>query len=255
LHYKSFLDNVDDIIKEDFSISYTKEIESSLCVNLDGTSTTLFILVSDPKFFTPPENNSKRSGCAYYAGKYKDTFGQKTFDCIDSCIEITRDRVTSQNPEEIRDIFRSVEVFYSYEDTALTIEANLCGCPVVFLPNKYFESPLIKKEVCELGYSIGNTEAGLEYAKSTVDDARALLVEYYNSPWNFNSDSFIADSQKLARETEYSKMFAQKYFYRLSFISVLIVRIRQFNIYIKDFGVSWVASKLYKRIKSLRFKI
>ena len=40
--------------------------------------------------------------------------------------------------EEVRDLFWKTEAFYCYEDSALAIEAQLCGCPTVFVANEFF---------------------------------------------------------------------------------------------------------------------
>ena len=253
LHYKSFLNDINDDQLEDFSLFYTQRIRDKL-EDCSQKGESLFILVSNPWFFTPPPGrNIKRSGCAFYAGKYKDTFNQKTSDCTKSCVEITRDKSTSQSPAQIREIFRSVEVFYSYEDTALTIEANLCGCPVIFVPNKYLEVPLIESEMKKLGYTMGHSDAGLEHAKSTVDSARNSFINYYTSPLNLSDGSFIYNSQNLAKDTHYSKMFAKGYFYKQSSFSLIMITLHQMIAYIRDFGLFWFFGKVYKRIKTFRF--
>ena len=80
-------------------------------------------------------DDSKRSGFAYYAHKYliedRKVHDKLTNSGISLCQDIKR------TPGEIADILRSVKVLYIYEDSAIAIEAALCGCVVVFVHTEY----------------------------------------------------------------------------------------------------------------------
>ena len=97
----------------------------------------LFIPAVDTRIFYQPREAQERKGTCFYADKYQVAHKGKLFDITKDSLEITRDKPNSQSPKEIAEIFRRSELFYVYENTALAIEAVLCGCPVVFLPNAY----------------------------------------------------------------------------------------------------------------------
>ena len=110
----------------------------------------------------------QRSGSAYYVAKYTDYHRQVEFGVPADSIRITRDKKDSQTPDEMAEIFRSVEVLYVFENTAVAIEAVLCGCPVIFMPNPYLEKPLALEELGWDGYAWGASGEEVARARSTV---------------------------------------------------------------------------------------
>lgn len=114
-----------------------------------------------------------RSGAAFYAAKFKHVHNGVVFNLPKGAIEITRDRRDSQTPEEIAEIFRSVETFYCFENTALAIEAVLCGCPAVFMPNEWLDVPIAMNELGWEGYAWGNDPAEIERARNSVTQGQA----------------------------------------------------------------------------------
>jgi hypothetical protein len=101
----------------------------------------------------------------------------------------------SISPEQIADLFRKSEVFYSYEDTSLATEAILCGCPVVFIKNEFFKQGALAS--FELGlegcvYSVKPEE--LQWAKDTVEIAQQKFAKATNNYW-MQLESFIETTQ------------------------------------------------------------
>ncbi len=160
--------------------------ETELCVGYSESITkavpraraTLFIPASDPLIFTPYPC-VRREGTCFYAGKFKYFHGGKLLDITKDSTEITRHRSDSQTAEQIAEIFRRSELFYCYENSALAIEAVLCGCPVVFLPNKYFDQVIAVQELGWDGMAWGPDPQEIERAKSTVDKGRLNYLRLY----------------------------------------------------------------------------
>jgi hypothetical protein len=131
-------------------------------------------------FWHLPETPEKRMGSCFYAGKLKGIHGAVPENIPKGSIEILRsDKMTT---EEVRELFWRTEVFYCYEDTALAIEAILCGCPTIFVRNKYFAGPpLAANETGKFGWSMSDEEGGLEQATATIGEFSEHINSYMHS--------------------------------------------------------------------------
>lgn len=162
---------------------------------------TIFFPASDPMTFSPYPK-VKRKGSCFYAAKYRYVHQGELFDITKNSIEITRDRPNSQTPDQIAELFRSSEVFYTYENTALAIEATLCGCPVVFLPNKYLDKSIGLYEVGTEGVAWGTSDGELERAKRTVHLARERYLALFVGLKRQLQD-FVAQTQQAVNRHDY----------------------------------------------------
>jgi hypothetical protein len=103
-------------------------------------------------------NDGARNGFCWYAHKYFEYQKKPVSEFVRSKgISVCRD--VKLNRTELADIFRKSKVLYSYEDSAINCEAQLCGCPVVFVRSPYFDNtdfektrPFINEEGIESGY-------------------------------------------------------------------------------------------------------
>ena len=249
LNYKDLLKSGEG--KVDYNLAYSQNILTGLGVRKN--SSVIFLPVSDYEFFKP-KRGRKRSGGAYYAGKYKYHFGQKTYPITDGMIEITRDMPSSQSKYQIREIFQKVELFYCYEDSALAIEAMLCGCPVVFLPNKYFKQSLASIELGGLGYAWGNTPEQIQHAKKTIYLARKRYI-YLISQGKKQINLFVQSSQKLVKSSKYKIPFALGYIDQFLFLNRVWKYVRFFYEYNQDHGFKKLLATCFKRLKFGRLKI
>ena len=159
LYYAGAYSNKDTFASTEQTWGYTTRIARDF-----GTGNVMFLPTVDETFFVPPPEGTKRKGSCYYAHKYKTFFGGKPSE-IRGSVEITN---PGQTREEVLRLLQTSEVFYAYEDTALIIEAALCGCPAVCMPSTFF------RECCGLedfsaGVAWGMEE--LDKALSTVKDA------------------------------------------------------------------------------------
>jgi hypothetical protein len=163
----------------------------------------LFLPAIDTRIYYPPSEGQERKGTCFYADKYQVAHKGKLFDITQNSIEITRDRPHSQTPQEIADIFRRSELFYVYENTALAIEAVLCGCPVVFLPNEHLTDMIALKEIGNDGYAWGTDPEEIVRAKATVTQGAKNYLKSYDAYWQ-DLEKFVTLTKQHAAGKPYT---------------------------------------------------
>ncbi|MBV9955967.1 MAG: hypothetical protein JOZ70_12045 [Pseudolabrys sp.] len=170
----------------------------------------LFLPASDPTIFHPAPPGAPRSGTCFYGAKYSVHHGGKFFPVTRDSIEITRDLPDSQTPSEIADLFRRSELFYCYENTALAIEAAMCGCPAVFLPNEHLTEIIASDELTSDGFAWGTDPAEIERAKQTVKN---IFPNYEAAVQRFWVDlaRMVERTQQAANVTPYKQPMKSLY--------------------------------------------
>lgn len=251
LNYDDLLFQNDSLEDDDYLLSYSANIASK--IHIDKPASTIFLPVSDPTFYCPPIHE-KRNGGVFYAGKFKYRFSGKTFPITNGMPEITRDQLNSQTPEQIRALFQSAEFFYCYEDSALALEAMLCGCPVVFLPNEYFQQTLGAQEMAGLGYAWGNSPEQLAHAKATVKQARERYLFLLDQA-GLAVKTFIHNSQGLAENVPYKEPFAIRFLTAPSALQKILDLTRFFREVIQDKGLRKTIHIVAKRLRSGRITL
>ena len=163
----------------------------------------LFIPASDTRIFYPPPEQEERRGTCFYASKYQNTHKGQLLEITNDSLEITSGRPNSQSPEQVADIFRKCEIFYTYENTALAVEATLCGCPTVFLPNPYLKSIIASEELGGDGFAWGNSDAEVSRARDSVKNA---FNNYMRTIDQFYAqlDLFVSKTQENAKTRKYA---------------------------------------------------
>ena len=129
----------------------------------------LFIPVVDPEGFQP--GSGERHGIYVYAAKYRAVHDGRLFGMPDGAIELTRDLTHSPDPDALREILKRAERLYLFENSAIAIEAVLCGCPVVMMPNPYLRYSIGEWDHGHAGIAWGAGE--IAQAEATVGAARA----------------------------------------------------------------------------------
>ena len=162
----------------------------------------LFLPATDTRIFRPAPEGQKREGSCYYAHKYKATHHGELFEITKNSVEITRDEPDAPTAQEIASLFQRSEVFYTYENTALAIEAVLCGCPAVFLPNPYLSEIIAIKELGPDGYAWGGEPAEIARAKATVEQGARNYLKSYTTYWH-DLERFIDLTQRHAAGRAY----------------------------------------------------
>jgi len=130
----------------------------TLCDSIAG-SWLLHIPVVDFSVYYDREPLARPGSC-FYAAKFR-RLGGKPFGLPPDCTEILPVGAGGQSPAEIAELFARCEALYVFEDTALSLEAALCGCPTLFVPNEIFPT------------EFGGQEYGIKPAR--IDDADAFF--------------------------------------------------------------------------------
>ena len=164
----------------------------------------LFIPTTDTTIFYPPDVEVRRKGSCFYAAKYKIFHKGELFDITKGSEEINREGHNIQTPKEIAALFRRSEVFYTYENTALAIEAVLCGCPAVFIPNPYLTEIIGAEELGSEGYAWGTDQSEIARARATVAKGRDNYLRLYDRFWR-QLDEFVSKTYEHAEKTRYSE--------------------------------------------------
>jgi hypothetical protein len=154
---------------ENYAFAYSRAL-AERC----GIEDTLFMPTCDLGFFNSKGAATTRAGTCFYAGKLKGDLGGVPENVPRGSVEILKSSKMSRT--EIREIFWKCEAFYCYEDSALAIEANLCGCPTVFVKNEHFSGiPLANDELGWDGNCQLDEPGGLERAKRTVANSETHI--------------------------------------------------------------------------------
>ena len=253
-YFLNYTNNLDKNLfgYDDYLLAYSSNILKKIKkLNL---SSKLNIIVSDPDFYCYPSSRTVRSGSVFYAGKYKYNYGGKLSAVTDGMIEITKDKKDSQSPEEIRDLFQKSELFYSYEDSSLNLEAMLCGCPVVLIPNEFYKETLAKKELNGLGYAWGNSPQEIAHAKSTVKLVRKRFF-YLMNQTDIDLDIFLKNTQQQVSMKKYKKPFADKIIKSPSYVYYVFSYFMFIKEVIKQNGIIKTFNIIFNRIRKGRISI
>lgn len=212
----------------------------------------LFIPASDTRIFYPPPAGSRRSGSCFFASKYQSVHGGELFPITKGSVEITRNRPDEQAPSEIAELFRRSEVFYAYENTALAVEALLCGCPTVFLPNQYLSELIAFRELGNDGFAWGTDPVEVARAKATIEQGQQNYLETYNLFHN-QLAKFIRKTQREIQRADavYAEKIFVPYVSRLGKLDKMVKYAIDLNEMKKEEGVSGLASRTLKKGKRL----
>lgn len=166
--------------RENFNFAYTR-ILADHCTHEYSSHPAVddvwFVPTTDLSFWNSSGAAAVRSGSCFYAGKMKAIHGRSPSDVPPGSVEILRSEHMSR--DEIRRLFWKSEAFYCYEDTALAIEAQLCGCPTVFVKNELFSGRgLAGIELGSAGSCSSEDEDGLAGAKATVGAFEVTVREH-----------------------------------------------------------------------------
>lgn len=149
-----------------------------------------------------PDDGNRQGACIYY-GRYIE--GSEAYPELHAhCTVITKEFPDSH--QALADLFRRSTHVYCFENTSISMEARLCGCPVVQLPSPYVD--LEKLFAGSLGLGAGlvfsDDEATLAEARAALP---ALTQRYKRIELNFWQElkRLIAITQSVANERQKQK--------------------------------------------------
>lgn len=179
-----------------------------------GSPNVLYLPMVDLDFFR--DDGLPRQGSCFYAGKYKDIHRGDLSVLPKGSREILR--ASQMSRETVREILNRSEVFYCFEDTALGVEAILCGCPTVFIPNAHFKGGAINShELGNHGMAWGTSKKEVARARRTVHLLRPTVERYYRQAPEAIA-RFAAEVKALARGTPYPEPVRLPYDVRQAFL-------------------------------------
>lgn len=160
--------------RENFSFAYSKVLAEHTTREYPGhppCTDVLFMPTVDLTYWREPEGETRREGACFYAGKLKGIHKAKDQDFADKGTEILRSGQMSRS--QVKDIFQRSKTFFCYEDTALAIEAELCGCRTVFVPNSHFQGPPLAAH--ELGWMRDKVPSDRTDEAASHKDFRSII--------------------------------------------------------------------------------
>jgi hypothetical protein len=169
-----------------------------------GNGMILSIPATDARLYQPPASSIERHGSCVYRGKAETDSGVQLLDINKDSVEILRRGRGVQTTDQIVALFQHSEVFYCYESSALILEAILCGCPVILLPNKHMDKPLTFEPLGNAGMAWGTSPDELERAKRTVSEMPQRYNKWVEQAFN-QLDDFIDKTQRKAENIAYSE--------------------------------------------------
>lgn len=199
LNFPGLLGGPSRVDPSEFTISWAKGMNISAPPDDEFV---LYIPVVDQSVFYPPKDEVVRSGSCFYWEKYKYFLeGTLTHNDPDS-FEIRRQGPSILSPTEIASLFRRSELFYCYENSMLSLEAMLCGCPVVLMPNEHFQSVIGGSDLGMDGMAWGNSPAEIERARATVSRVAGNYTAFV-AVFEERLREFIKVTQERARALEF----------------------------------------------------
>lgn len=168
--------------------------------HLEAAALTL-PLVDDILFSMPDE--TERSRTLIYVNEY---IGARV-DLGLNFIEIS----SSTQKTEAAKLYKTAKVFYTYEWSVAVIEARLCGCPVVFIPNPQC---LSERHPAIDFYGAAGSAWGID--QDALEQARSSILNFPGqyqasiSGWREQLSSFIETTQTSAVRSSMDEVWPQE---------------------------------------------
>lgn len=147
----------------------------------------------DTDTFYPPPPGTQRDLTLVYFNRYTGPV---------DCFAPDQQEISSRHPvphAQTGDLYRKAKILYAYEESAAVVEARICGCPVVLVPNQQ-RLPAPKDDFFIYGTSglaWGLDPEGIEKAQATAHLANAEYFEVI-AGWREELTSFIQTTQDAA---------------------------------------------------------
>lgn len=203
MYYPGVLGGDREFPSTDICFGYSRELAHAV----GHPEHVLQLPTVDTRLFHPPAGAEPRDGGCFFAAKYQKYHGGKLFPITADCKEITRQRPDSPTPAEVADLLRRSDTFYAYENTALAIEAVLCGCPAVFLPNPDLTEVIGQDHLGPEGYAWGAGPAEVARARASVAQGAINYLKTYDV-FHEQLKSFVAITQTRAAATNFDATLA-----------------------------------------------
>lgn len=169
-----------------------------------GAEEVLLLPACDPGRFNPEGTKpEERHGRYFYYNRLLSRGGQ-LLPATEGAIEISPAK--PRPLEELATIFREAELLYCYEDSAATVEARLCGCPVAYIPNSTMLPAFPSDSFGRDGIAWGTSDEEIAQAKATVHLVYPRYLKLYETLHD-QLKHFVASTQKAAHNTPFDKCY------------------------------------------------
>ncbi|MBS1159863.1 MAG: glycosyl transferase family 2 [Proteobacteria bacterium] len=108
--------------------------------------------------------------------------------------------------DELAAIFKKAELLYCYEDSAIALEARMCGCPVVYIPNPTMLAEYPTDSFGRDGAAWGTSDEEIARAKATVHKVLPTYMKLYGDLQG-QLERFVAMTQEAARQTPFEACY------------------------------------------------
>lgn len=162
---------------------------------------SFYLPATDISIFNNLDNpdDQCRQGIYYYAFKYLSKGGKLT-EVANNAIDLAQLAQRQQlTPPQLAALLRRAELLYCYEPSQIIIEANLCGCPVAYVPTDYLKENPAKSLLGENGAVFGVTPDAIAQAKATVSKVWDRHLDLIAQAW-VDLDRFVEITQTAARQ-------------------------------------------------------
>ncbi len=137
---------------------------------------SLFIPLVDETHFVPAPGVVRNISCVY-ASKYRQVHKSVPKEAPAGAIEISRDLEGSPNRSELLGLLQRARRLYLYENSAIAIEAALCGCLVIFVENPYLQFSIGAKDHGNAGMAWGTDPREITRAEKSLPEFRADYIK------------------------------------------------------------------------------
>ena len=155
---------------------YLYAFSETLAAKISKPDYSLFLPLVDETYFVP--GNEEKTLTCVYASKYRMVHKAEVGELPEGTIEITRDEQISPDRSALLKILQKTKRLYLYENSAIAIEAALCGCLVIFIPNPFLDLSIGAKEHGESGMAWGQSPQELARAEATLSQFRHDYISY-----------------------------------------------------------------------------
>lgn len=174
----------------------------------DPETPLLTVPTADPHLFSPGLPAAERSGKYFFYNRLLATGGELLPITADA-VEISPRQPRSL--EQLSEIFKTAEVLYCYEEGSITLEARMCGCPVVFLPNERWLPRLPESNFSKDGIAWGTSAEELAYARATVHNIHRQTLALYEA-FQSQLDAFVDLTQNAAAAASMESCYGKRSF-------------------------------------------
>lgn len=189
---------------DEFICAYSKTLRESTEKLLNRNDVfTLFFHAIDPRVLQT--NLIKKDYVLVYAAKYRLFFGKPKVPRNLKVIEIVRDGPKAHARAKVIELLQNARALLLYENSAIAMEAILCGTPVILMKNDFFQGGVASFETKELGMRWGYSEENIEAAQSQLSAAKDL---YFTTIEDFfqNLELFVKKTQLAVLKHSYNEI-------------------------------------------------